>query len=134
MEISALFVLATRNKFRFPTLVGACSLEDLWDLPLTSSVGKPNLDDTAKAVNRQLKSTQEESFVADKPVADRDTEAALEIIKYIIGVKKEENAAARNALLAKEKKQKILELISKKKDSEMEEKSVEELEAMLEEL
>ena len=51
------------NNYRYPTTVGNVTTEDLFGLPLTSKTGKPNLDDTAKSINKLLKDTEEESFV-----------------------------------------------------------------------
>jgi hypothetical protein len=66
-----LFLVASRSKFRFNTASGTITTEDLWDLPLSS--GKANLDDIAKALNKQLKdASEEQSFV--KPAAAKTTE------------------------------------------------------------
>ena len=57
-----LFEIATRKKLRFPSLKGELSAEQLWDLPLSSRVGL-DLDNIAKAVNKDLKAEEEDSFV-----------------------------------------------------------------------
>ena len=53
-ESNALFITASRAKFRFPFSVGQLSAEDLWDLPL-SGRGQ-NLDNIARALHKELKS------------------------------------------------------------------------------
>ena len=57
-----LFLQATREKFRFESPKGDLSVEQLWDLPLTSRTGF-DLDTVAKTVNADLKASNEESFV-----------------------------------------------------------------------
>lgn len=44
----SIFEQASREKVRFQTQVGQVSVEDLWELPLSSKANKPNLDDIAK--------------------------------------------------------------------------------------
>ena len=59
------FEVASRQKLRFDTARGQVSAEDLWDLPLTSTTGKPNLD--AIAVDLHNKMSQSNlSFVANR--------------------------------------------------------------------
>lgn len=126
-----LFLTATRNHFRFKTPQGDLTTEDLWTLPLQSAVGKANLDDIAKALNKQLKESDgETSFV--KPVVKRtaDIQAHFDVVKAVIDVKVEERDAAVLAV-EKEKKQKLLELLDKKKNVELEGKTTAELEEML---
>ena len=67
-----LFMQATREKFRFESSKGDLSVEQLWDLPLTSRTGF-DLDTVAKAVNADLKASNEESFVnaSNNPAVSR---------------------------------------------------------------
>ena len=84
-----LFLQATREKFRFESPKGDLSVEQLWDLPLTSRTGF-DLDTVAKAVNADLKASNEESFVNvnNNPAVSR-LQAKLEVVKAIIEVKLE---------------------------------------------
>lgn len=128
-----MFEFATKNKLRFATKVGEVTVEDLWDLPLTSTKGV-SLDDTAKSINKELKSSEEESFVVKTIKTNEVLGLKLDIVKHIIRVRLDENEAAQNAMVAKAKKQKIMELIEAKKNEAMAGKSLDELEAMLNEL
>ncbi len=125
-----LFLLASRNKFRFETPRGSASVEDLWDLPLTGR--NANLDDIAKDLHKQLKDAEGEiSFVT--PAVSRTTElqAMFDIVKFIIDTKLAERAVAKAAETKREQKNRILEILSTKKDQELVGKSTEELEALL---
>ena len=127
-----LFEKASRLKLRFDTTQGTLTVEDLWALPLTTErVGRASLDEIAKSINRAVKATAEESFVAKATKQNEELTLALELVKHVIEVKQAENEAARTAADKREQKQKLLEMIAKKKDGELEGKSVEELEAMV---
>jgi CHASE3 domain sensor protein len=109
-------------------------VEDLWDLPLSSTVGKPNLDDIAKEVNRDLRSTQEESFVSKETKGNEILQLKLEVLKSIIQVKLAENETAAKSRENAEKKQAILALIAQKKGEQLAGTSLEDLMKMAEAL
>lgn len=122
-----MFEVATREKMRFP-FKGTISVEDLWDLSVQ------NLDKVFKTLNSQRKEVQEESLLDTKSSEDERLETQIEIVKYIVNVKLEERAARVKAAENKEKKQKIMALMAKKDDEEMENMSREELQKLLDEL
>ncbi len=126
-----MFEQASRQKLRFGSAQGNLSVEDLWDLPLTSARGKANLNDVAKEVSRQLKTESEEDFVNPKSGADKLLQLKLDIIKRIISVRQVENEAERSATDRRQQKARILEILAKKKDAALESKSEEELTAMV---
>ena len=131
MEI---FEQGSRLKLRFDTPKGMLTVEDLWDLPLSSTVGRPNLDDVARGLHRQLKDTAEESFVSRPVQTDAAVQLAFEIVKRVIEVRLTETEAARSKAENKAKKQRLLELIAHKQDEALGAKSVEELQGMVEAL
>ncbi|MFW9602789.1 MAG: hypothetical protein ACMV1B_10780, partial [Prevotella sp.] len=61
-DIMNLFEIATREKFRFASIKGELSVEQLWDVSLTSKTGF-DLDTIARTVNQESKETDTESFV-----------------------------------------------------------------------
>ena len=126
-----MFEKASRMKLRFNTIAGVISVEELWDIPLTSN-NSINLDDIAKDLNRKLKMDEDESFVKKRKV-DEKTKLAFDIVKHVISVRLEEKDAAENAIHKRQTKQKIMEIISNKKDENLRNKSIDELEKMLEE-
>jgi CHASE3 domain sensor protein len=127
MTNANMFEVAVRTKMRFP-FKGVISVEDLWDLSVE------NLDTIFKTLNSQLKQVNEESLLSTKTKEDRELDVKIEIVKYIVNVKLEERDKQQKAKEQKEKKQKILELISNKQDEALQNKSIEELQAMLNEL
>lgn len=130
-----MFEKASRLKVRFSSPQGALSVEDLWDLPLTSvRANTANLNNIAKAVSRELKAESEEDFVNPKSKADDLLQLKLEIVKHVIQVKQAENAAAAELADRRNKKEKLLELIARKQDQQLEGKPLEELQAMVEAL
>ena len=119
-----LFEMATRKKFRFP-FKGMISIEDLWDLSLK------NLDTVFKALNAEAKQANEESLLAVKSDEDTILDAKIAIVKHIVSVKLADEAEKKNAAIKREQKRRIQELIANKQDEALQNKSVEELQAML---
>lgn len=122
-----MFEYAVRNKLRFP-YKGMISVEDLWDLNVRE------LDSIFKTLNAQVKKSQEESLLATKSKEDEVLTTQIDIVKHIVRIKQDEEAARLFAKERKEKQQKLMELINKKQDEDLNNKSIEELQAMLAEL
>jgi len=131
-----LFILASRKKYRFPTLKGGEMVtEQLWELELISDKdGVTTLDTVAKTLNGQVKSFNEESFVAEKTTNAKDAENRLELVKFVIATKKHEEKLklARKELRAA--KEETVEALKAKKSEALKSLTVEELEAKLAEL
>ena len=129
-----LFLQATREKFRFESPKGDLSVEQLWDLPLTSRTGV-DLDTVAKAVNADLKASNEESFVNvnNNPAVSR-LQAKLEVVKAIIEVKLAQAEATKKRAEKAAERQRLMEVLHSKKDQELQGLSVEEIERRLSQL
>lgn len=122
-----MFEYATRNKVRFP-FKGQISVEDLWDLRAD------DLDTVFKTLNRQVKQSEEESLLVTKTAEDTALDVQIAIVKYIFDIKMQE---ANARLLDKERKaqkQKIMAILANKQEQELQNKSVDELQKMLEEI
>jgi hypothetical protein len=92
-----LFEQASRMKLRISTTSGNLSVEDLWDLPLTSRTNKLNLDDIARSLHQELKSQDDVSFVTEKTSPKQSLlQLQFDIVKHIIDVKISERNAAVN--------------------------------------
>jgi hypothetical protein len=120
-----------RAKARFDSPQGLLTVEDLWDVPLTSSKSKANLDDMARALSKQVKEAETESFVVKPPKADNIVAAKFEYIKEVIETRLAENEAATLAKINKETKQKLMEIQDRKKDKQYEEMTPEELQKLI---
>lgn len=126
-----IFERAARTKLRFSSVVGDLSTEQLWDLPLTAKGSRVSLDNLAKAVNRELKSSEEESFVETPSKADSEMRLRLDILKHIIADKLARKEAADKRAEKAAEKEKLLRLLERKQEEALEELSAEELEARL---
>ncbi|WP_091020662.1 hypothetical protein [Paenibacillus amylolyticus] len=124
MTTENIFEIATKNKIRFQ-FKGLISTEDLWDLSVE------NLDSIFKTLNSQLKQVKEESLLNTKTKEDKELDVKIELVKYIVSTKLAEKEAQLFAKAQKEQKQKIQEILFTKQNQELENKSVEELQAML---
>lgn len=127
MSNEELFIKATREKMRFP-YKGQATVEDIWDLPMTE------LDRIYKVLNAEKKEAQEDSLLDTKSEEDEELAAQIGIVKYIFTVKQEEKKVAETARERKEQKQKIMAILASKQDEALHDKSIEELEKMLDEL
>lgn len=123
-----MFEKASRMKLRFNTQRGVLSVEDLWDLPLIQ------LDNIAIALNKKLQESKTESFIKTRTKDTTELELKFNIAKHIIDVKLQEQEDRLLESEKKAKRQKILDLMAKKQDAELEGKSLEELAKELEAL
>lgn len=127
MTVEKLFEVATRSKMRFP-FKGQISVEDLWDLRVE------DLDSVFKTLNSKVKQAKEDSLLDTKTKADEILDIQIEIVKHIFTTKSDEAAARAKAKERKEQKQKIMSIMASKQEEALQNKSIEELEKMLNEL
>ena len=120
-----LFKLATKNKYRF-YYKGYITVEDLWDLPVEE------LDAIYKNLRSQQKYS-EDSLLSNDEESKEDilTKNKVEIIKTIVNDKIEEVKRNADREARRSRKQHILEIMANKQDEALKEKSLEELQAML---
>ena len=127
-----MFEKATRIALRFPSSVGLLSVEQVWDLPLQNFNGRPNLDDLARFYHNRLKGDTNVSYVTAHTEQNEDEKLAFEIVKHIIKVKLDEKTSADNIRIARDKRQKLLEIIAKKEEEGLMGASIEDLRKMVE--
>lgn len=123
-----IFVQATRMKLRFSTPAGLMTVEDLWDLPLQK--GKVNLDALAVGISNEMASTST-SFVNKTARKNETLDIKLQIILHIIQTRMEEAEQNEKREVRAQEKARILEIIARKEDANLEGKSLEELKGLL---
>jgi len=112
-----MFEQAARQKFRFDSSRGLLTVEDLWDIPLSStSPTRANLDDIARGLHRRLRNDEDVSFVEPDRKSDATVQTMFDLVKRVIEVRLAENAAARSLREKAEKKQQLLSIL---KDREL---------------
>lgn len=127
-----MYKIASRKKLRIQTNRGMLSVEQLWDL------SKEDIGELAKSIRKRINDqkgvTGDSELDFLKPSAQTEEtidELTFRILKDIYQTKQAEEDKAHRRAAARENNRKILELIAKKQDQELENKSIEELEAML---
>jgi len=123
-----LFKLATKEKYRFNTSKGRLSVEDLWDLSLE------DLDALYKDLRKEQEKDSGESLLSNTSLTRKQKALnnSIEIIKVIVSDKLEAKERAAKAAERRAQNQRILEIMADKQDAALKEKSLEELQAMLE--
>ena len=122
-----LFEIATRNRYRF-NYKGVMTVEDLWSLLVE------DLDAIFKMLNRQKKTADEDSLLATKSAEDQDLANKIDIVRYIVSVKLAEAAERVSAAEKKAQRDKIMEIVAKKKDKALEDMGIDDLMKKLKEL
>ena len=127
-----MYKIASRKKLRIQTNRGMLSVEQLWDL------SKEDIGELAKSIRKRINDqkgvTGDSELDFLKPSAQTEEtidELTFRILKDIYQTKQAEEDKAHRRATARENNRKILELIAKKQDQELENKSIEELEKML---
>lgn len=127
-----MYKIASRKKLRIQTNRGMLSVEQLWDL------SKEDIGELAKSIRKRINDQKGVSGDSEldflKPSAQTEEtidELTFRILKDIYTTKQAEEDKAHRRAAARENNRKILELIAKKQDQELENKSIEELEKML---
>uniref|UniRef100_A0AAU6VZ96 Uncharacterized protein n=1 Tax=Pseudomonas phage Arace01 TaxID=3138526 RepID=A0AAU6VZ96_9VIRU len=128
-----LFQQASRVKLRFNSPRGELSVEQLWDVPLTSRNGF-DLDNIAKGANRDLKDATEESFVQTTSPQATILNLRMDVIKSVIATKIAERDAAETKEKRRVERDRLIALLADKQDAALQELSAEEIQARLEAL
>lgn len=129
------FKEATKRKLRFKSAQGFLTVEDLWDLPLTSTTGKANLDDVAKTIATVLKNSAQESFVETTPSKiNEEAKLSLDLVKEVIASRKEENETKLNKAKIMQQLATIKAIRAEKQNEDLKGKGVEDLDKLILEL
>lgn len=116
---------ALQKKLRFKTNKGMITTEDLFDLSLQ------NLDTLAIMLDKKISEAPKKSFIEELPAEENDDELRFNIVKDVINIKLKARKDNIDKAQADAQKKRILEILAKRKDEELEKKSTEELRAMI---
>ena len=112
---------------RVQTTKGLLSVDQLWTLKLK------DLSDSLKALKKNSTKTSDSEldFLEETTKIDVISELAFEIMKDVYLTKREEATRIKEDAEVKAYNQKIIEIIARKQDQDLENKSLEELQALL---
>lgn len=128
MTIESMFEKAARQKIRIPCEKGWLYVEDLFDLSLRE------LDKIYKILNTQLKTAKEDSLLDVKDTSTSKLELQVDLVKYVFGVKKSEEAAIATRIANKQKKEFLMTVLEEQQKDEIKKMSSDDIKKMLEEL
>jgi hypothetical protein len=130
MELNTI-IGALVGRYRFPSVSGDLTLEDLFCLNLRSkSTNTPSLNNVAIELNKRIIACGGVDFVDDSNeiiILQRK----LDIVKFVIAHVKNRAEATKQALAKEEDRQNLLALIERKKNDLLAGESIEELERRL---
>ena len=133
VNVSDLFLIASRQKFKFNSTKGLLTVEDLWDLPLQSQTGKASLDEIARELHNKLKEDTEISFVTPKS-SDTTVQQKFDIVKFIIDTRITEREAAVNERARADRRAKLMEVIERKENDNLNNMNIEDLKKLLQDM
>ena len=116
---------ALQKKLRFKTNKGMITTEDLFDLSLQ------NLNTLAIMLDKKISEAPKKSFIEELPAEENDYELRFSIVKDVINIKLKARKDNINRAQIDARNKRIAELIAKKEDEALENKSIEELRAMI---
>lgn len=127
-----MFEEATRKQFRFNSVKGLLTVEDLWAMKLTSR-DNFDLNTVAQEIYKKINDATEKSFVSEVR-ADTTNETKLDIVKFIIEYKLAKQAAAETRKVNISRRAAIDDAIEAKRLNELADMSVADLEKLKETL
>lgn len=120
-----MYKLASRLKMRVTSSKGPLTVEQLWGLT------PEELDSIAVDLDVAYKESSKKSYLESKTPKDKYIKLQRDIVVDILTTLVDERESAQKAASEKAQKQRIMGIIQKKKETELETLSIEELEKML---
>lgn len=122
-----IFEEASKCKLRIDTDIGGLDTERLWDLNLGQ------LNQIYEDLSSQKKDLKVDSLLKDKTPEDKLLKLKLDIVEHIFKVKEKAIEKQESEMLKRERNKQIDEIIHRKENAELEDKSIEELKKLKEE-
>jgi hypothetical protein len=126
--MSDLFFNAVKNKYRYPSKRGNLTTEQLFDLSFES------LDEIYSELTALLDQMPKKSLLAQRSNADEELREKVEVVEAVFVYKTDLRNKAKNMEAKRQQKQKLIDLLEKKKEKALENLSEEELLKKLAEL
>jgi len=116
---------AIRQRWRFDSSIGPLSTEQLWDVDLKV------LDETYVYLGQKLRAIAGEGLAPASESTDVSRYGGkMALLKHVYDTRVAESEAKEERVLMRQKADRLDEIIERKKNQELEELSIEELEAM----
>lgn len=125
MSESNIWKYAAKNKLVFATNKGTLNVSDLFDLKIE------DLDKIYANLKKQEDNQNTYTLLDTKKKENADLEIKIQLVKEVFDDKIAAKEAAEKAAQTREQNRKIKDIIERKKDQELENKSIEELEKMI---
>lgn len=119
-----IYAKALKRKIRFE-YKGLLSVEDLFDLTFEE------LDTLYKQLSEKLKTLSGDSLLTEENPDIEKIKLQLELVKDVFEIKDRDRKMLEAKLAQSEKRQQILSVINEKKNAALHDKTIEELEGML---
>lgn len=116
---------ASRQDYRFTTTKGNLTVAQLWSLTVEE------LDKVAINLDEDYNKSGKKSFLATRSVKDKELKNKLDIVLDIMATKQEEADRLSKLKEDKEHNEKIIKMIMEKKDENLKNMSIKELEKQL---
>ena len=113
-----IFEYAAVTKLRFATDRGNITVEQLWDIPLTSNVTTANLNSIAVALDEEIAATGKNRRIASAKTPESIT-IKLAIVEHIMQAKQDAADHAKQAAIDATKKAKLLRKIGEMEDADL---------------
>lgn len=126
MSEVSIFEQASRAGLQF-SHKGTIGVDDLWDLSLE------DLDSIHRNLTTSLKQT-EGGLLTKRTSANKELDLKIAVVTHVFGVKQEEINEKKLAVANRQKKEKLKEILERKQNGELENKTPEELQKMIDEL
>lgn len=125
MSNTNIYKQAAKSKLRIATSRGPLSVEQLYDL------SKTELDELAVRLEKEHAESGTKSFLTKSTAKSTAAKLSFDIVLDILNTKVKADETASKAAETREHNQKIQAMILRKKEGELENMSIEDLEAML---
>jgi hypothetical protein len=142
-QAGALIIKSTRKGYRYPSIKGPLSVEQLWKVPLIEGGNvkdKPveerfDLNCSALLIDKQIKNLSQSSYVNRTPSRElRLLQEMFDIVLFVIDTKEKEERRKAKRNKQAEARANLIAILEVKKEEKLMSSSEEEIQAMIDSL